>query len=188
MSVNKWSRIRNVDEQDKKDLEVYESIIEREKVNALRKRNAFKKGQFYFRGDYPYNQKINGDGHNGNEYTARQWNPKSKTRTNQGKVTITTKQHDIKLSDLELNALVVAVDAVDLLIKKHQDYGPKNISDAPGGPINGLAVRLHDKVARLSNLTSYNKKPTNESLEDTLVDILNYALIGLLVLKGKWDK
>jgi hypothetical protein len=73
-------------------------------------------------------------------------------------------------------------------IKKHNDYGPKNISDAPGGPLTGLAVRLHDKVARLSNLVTNNKKPSNESLEDTFVDILNYAVIGLLVLKDKWDK
>ena len=27
----------------------------------------------------------------------------------------------------------------DLLVKKHHDYGPKNISQSPGGPINGLS-------------------------------------------------
>jgi len=30
----------------------------------------------------------------------------------------------------------------ELLIKKHIDYGPKNISDSPGGPLNGLRVRM----------------------------------------------
>jgi len=28
-----------------------------------------------------------------------------------------------------------------LLLSKHKDYGPTNISHAPGGPINGLRVR-----------------------------------------------
>ncbi len=76
----------------------------------------------------------------------------------------------------------------ELLIRKHNDYGPKNISESPGGPLNGLSVRLYDKVARLENLISNNKKPENESLRDTFLDIANYAIIGLLVIDGKWDK
>jgi hypothetical protein len=30
----------------------------------------------------------------------------------------------------------------ELLIKKQKDYGPKNISDSPGGPLNGLRVTI----------------------------------------------
>jgi hypothetical protein len=88
---------------------------------------------------------------------------------------------------LEFEAAVIARKAIDLLIKKHEDYGPANISDAPGGPLNGLSVRLHDKVARLNHLLSNDKEPKNEAIEDTFIDILNYALIALLVLEGKWD-
>ena len=88
---------------------------------------------------------------------------------------------------LEFEAAVIARKAIDLLAQKHEDYGPSNISDAPGGPLNGLSVRLHDKVARLNHLLSNNKKPKNEAIEDTFIDILNYALIALLVLDGKWD-
>jgi len=80
-----------------------------------------------------------------------------------------------------------ADEAVGVLLSKHEDYGPSNIADAPGGPINGLAVRLHDKVARLSNLTKTGNDPKNESLYDTFLDIANYGLIGMLVLQGKWD-
>ena len=88
---------------------------------------------------------------------------------------------------LEFEAAIIARKAIELLVQKHDDYGPSNISDAPGGPLNGLSVRLHDKVARLNNLLTHHKKPKNETIEDTFIDILNYALIALLVIDGKWD-
>lgn len=75
-----------------------------------------------------------------------------------------------------------------LLIKKHLDYGPKNISESPGGPINGLRVRMHDKLARINNLTDSGSTPEFESLEDSFKDMANYAIIGLLVLRQKWNK
>jgi hypothetical protein len=75
-----------------------------------------------------------------------------------------------------------------LLLSKHRDYGPRNIADAPGGAINGLRVRMHDKLARINNLVDNNKNPEHESLEDSFKDMANYAIIGLLVLRDKWDK
>lgn len=75
----------------------------------------------------------------------------------------------------------------DLLLSKHLDYGPKNITDAPGGPINGLRVRMHDKLARINNLFDSGASPEHEPLEDSFKDMANYAIIGLLVLRGKWD-
>lgn len=75
----------------------------------------------------------------------------------------------------------------ELLIKKHEDYGPKNISQSPGGALNGLNVRMYDKLARLDNLLTNKKEPKNESLRDTFLDLANYAIIGLLVLDGKWS-
>ena len=74
----------------------------------------------------------------------------------------------------------------DLLLQKHRDYGPKNISSAPGGAINGLRVRMHDKLARINNLTDAKKEPENESLRDSFMDLANYAMIALLVLDGEW--
>jgi len=78
-------------------------------------------------------------------------------------------------------------EAVNLLLRKHLDYGPKNISHSPGGPTMGLAVRLHDKVARLAHLLEQGVDPQNESLYDTFMDICNYGLIGMLVLSDMWD-
>ena len=80
-------------------------------------------------------------------------------------------------------------ELLDLLLSKHKDYGPKNISDAPGGAINGLRVRMHDKLARINNLYDSIKDmaPEHESFEDAFKDMANYAIIGLLVLRGEWD-
>ena len=81
----------------------------------------------------------------------------------------------------------VVKELTDLLLSKHRDYGPKNISLAPGGPINGLRVRMHDKLARINNLVDSGADPEHESLEDSFKDMANYAIIGLLVLRGQWD-
>ena len=78
-------------------------------------------------------------------------------------------------------------ELLELLISKHKDYGPKNISDSPGGPLNGLRVRMHDKLARINNLIDKGVDPQHESLEDSFKDMANYAIIGLLVLRGQWD-
>jgi len=79
-------------------------------------------------------------------------------------------------------------EAEELLLRKHKDYGPKNISGSPGGPLNGLRVRMHDKLARINNLIDSGSKPENESLRDSFIDMANYALIALLVIDGEWDK
>lgn len=82
---------------------------------------------------------------------------------------------------------LVYTELEDLLLSKHKDYGSSNISNAPGGALNGLRVRMHDKLARINNLIDENKNPEHESLEDSFKDMANYAIIGLLVLRGKWD-
>jgi hypothetical protein len=74
-----------------------------------------------------------------------------------------------------------------IMLKKHEDYGPMNISGAPGGPMNGLRVRMYDKLARLNNLVDTGDTPNYESIEDTLLDLANYAIIGLLVQRGQWE-
>jgi hypothetical protein len=75
-----------------------------------------------------------------------------------------------------------------LLLSKHNDYGPTNISNAPGGPINGLRVRMHDKLARINHLTDSGNTPEHEALRDSFIDLANYAIIGLLVLDGEWPE
>ena len=79
-------------------------------------------------------------------------------------------------------------DAGNLLIKKHKDYGPTNISRSPGGPLNGLRVRMWDKTARINHLIDSGATPENESLRDSFIDLLNYSAIALMVLDGNWPR
>ena len=73
-----------------------------------------------------------------------------------------------------------------VLLQKHKDYGPKNISQSPGGPLNGLRVRMWDKFARINHLIDSGATPENESLKDSFLDMANYAIIAMLVLDDEW--
>lgn len=92
-------------------------------------------------------------------------------------------------TQFEEDVRIVYDELMSILLKKHKDYGPRNIADAPGGPINGLRVRIHDKVARINNLIDTgSNQPEYESMEDSFKDLANYAIIALLVMRDKWDK
>lgn len=75
-----------------------------------------------------------------------------------------------------------------LLLRKHSDYGPLNVAHSPGGPLNGLRVRMWDKIARINNLLESGVKPSNESLRDSFVDLLNYSAIAIMVLDKTWPE
>jgi hypothetical protein len=76
----------------------------------------------------------------------------------------------------------------DILVKKQSDYGPTNISRSPGGPLNGLRVRMHDKISRINHLIDSGATPENESLKDSFLDLANYSIIAMMVLDGKWPE
>ena len=92
--------------------------------------------------------------------------------------------------------LNITKDMYMLFCIKQADYGPDNIGlgndlSIPQNinlAILGLAVRMNDKVQRLLHLTRDGAIPNNESIEDTLLDIGNYAIITLIVKKGEWSK
>ena len=80
------------------------------------------------------------------------------------------------------------IEQEQLLLSKHHDYGPKNISGAPGGPHNGLRVRLYDKLARLNNWVDSHITLKHETAEESYKDIANYGVIGVLVSRGQWPE
>ena len=66
--------------------------------------------------------------------------------------------------------------------KKRADYGPSTTETwKKFGPISML-TRMHDKLGRLDNLMTANAAPLvgDERVEDTLLDLANYAIITIL--------
>lgn len=73
---------------------------------------------------------------------------------------------------------LIPIDIYDTLVKKQSDYGHENISRFG---VDGLLLRTHDKIARLENLLANpDTDPENESISDTLLDIIGYSAIGLM--------
>ncbi len=71
-------------------------------------------------------------------------------------------------------------DICELLLKKNQDYEGASFDLG----LNGNVVHLWDKVKRYKSLViKLNQKPNFETIEDTLQDIIGYAIIGLHILK-----
>lgn len=93
-----------------------------------------------------------------------------------------------KVNQFTADMWEVLDSAGNLLLSKHRDYGPTNISHSPGGPLNGLRVRMHDKTARINHLIDSGATPENESLRDSFIDLLNYSAIALMVLDGSWPR
>lgn len=63
------------------------------------------------------------------------------------------------------------------LCSKQHDYGHENINKFG---LFGIIVRLSDKIERYANLK--NKKAQNESVHDTLLDIVGYCVVGLMLI------
>lgn len=81
----------------------------------------------------------------------------------------------------------------DLMIHKQRDYGPGNITAF--GEL-GVLVRLSDKLERLKHLCLttddqgtvqwHPTEPLNETVDDTLRDLANYAIIALMLRRQWW--
>ena len=84
-----------------------------------------------------------------------------------------------------------------LFCEKQLDYGPTNIGMGQSKvktkkdvrlSLMGLGTRLNDKISRFLNLTMQDRKPNNESIDDTLIDIANYAVMALIVRSKLWGQ
>jgi len=72
----------------------------------------------------------------------------------------------------------IALEIASIVASKHRDYGPDNILIFKE---EGLIVRLWDKLCRLKHLVWKKGNPQHESIEDSLIDIAGYAIIGLML-------
>jgi hypothetical protein len=75
---------------------------------------------------------------------------------------------------------------LEIAIRKNNDYGGTNKdpyanfrnSTMVGVSVEkGMLVRMMDKMSRISTLLDKQAKVTDESIEDTLEDLANYAII-----------
>ena len=73
-----------------------------------------------------------------------------------------------------------------LLIKKNHDYSYQKVADILGA-IPAFSVRILDKCNRLDNLINSNKtvKVKDESLADTIQDLLGYYVLFIISLENK---
>lgn len=75
---------------------------------------------------------------------------------------------------------LITDDISEMLLKKNQDYDSASFDLG----LNGNMVHLWDKVKRYKSLIDKcGQKPNFESVEDTLRDIIGYAIIGLHILQ-----
>ena len=81
--------------------------------------------------------------------------------------------------------MMVATEMKDIFVQKHKDYGKGNILDT--GEL-GIAFRQSDKLNRLKNILQSAGKPTNESIDDSWMDMGVYAVIAMMYRRGWFQK
>jgi hypothetical protein len=81
----------------------------------------------------------------------------------------------------EFGAFYSDDEVAAIICKKQADYGPENIAKFGR---DGILVRMHDKVARLENLSKSGQSPNNESIKDNYLDVVGYAAVGALWESG----
>ena len=82
-----------------------------------------------------------------------------------------------------------------LMQKKNKDYAKEEdafanfrLSEMVGvGPERANLVRVADKLARISNLLDKSNDVSDESVEDTINDVINYMAILKSMIKHKKD-
>ncbi|HVS90466.1 MAG TPA: nucleotide modification associated domain-containing protein [Mucilaginibacter sp.] len=83
----------------------------------------------------------------------------------------------------------ITEELINTLLKKNEDYGGASFDLG----LNGNMVHLWDKISRYRSLIEKfiagKGSPNFESIEDTLQDIMGYAVIGLIILEDqKYNK
>lgn len=88
-----------------------------------------------------------------------------------------------------MNEVAAILDDIQsILEKKNQDYGDSFHDTFAEFGIISPVIRLNDKMKRLKTLIKNSSKPNYESIEDTLKDIIGYAVLSLKELNFKNSK
>lgn len=74
-------------------------------------------------------------------------------------------------------------EMLDMYQKKNSDYGNSVHKTFEEFGLTSFLVRLSDKLNRAITLNKQEMKVADERLEDTLLDLANYAVLALVELK-----
>ena len=88
-------------------------------------------------------------------------------------------------ANLEAEMADLLVRVFETFKKKQASYGSGNISKFGE---KGVIIRMNDKMERLIRLV-YNEEPNpleDETIEDTYIDLADYALIAIVCRNGQW--
>jgi hypothetical protein len=93
---------------------------------------------------------------------------------------------------------VTQQEQYELFAEKMMDYGLGNISlgtnleeaEDINLSLTGIWLRCSDKINRLKNMLKRkgHNYVQNEPMIDSFIDIANYGIIAMLVMRGKWKK
>ena len=76
----------------------------------------------------------------------------------------------------------------DIYIKKNHDYGNSFDKSMDEFGIASAIIRMNDKLERLKTLSKKESMVKDESVQDTLLDLANYAIMTVMYLKKHEDK
>lgn len=71
----------------------------------------------------------------------------------------------------------------EVYLAKNHDYGSSFDKTWEKYGMTSLLIRLNDKFNRLESLAKKEQKVGDESIQDTLLDLANYAILGLIQLQ-----
>lgn len=75
---------------------------------------------------------------------------------------------------------IITTKLVETLKSKNADYGNNVDKNIDEWGLSSLAIRLDDKLSRFKNLIKESKtrQVSDEAIEDTLLDLAGYAILG----------
>lgn len=86
-----------------------------------------------------------------------------------------------------VRAREIVEENLNLMERKNKDYSGGSGDNISAAGMKGMATRLMDKASRFNNLVDKDKDDQNfESIEDTLNDMMNYALIARMLGEDSW--
>lgn len=87
------------------------------------------------------------------------------------------------MNNIELHKKMLD-DMHNLYITKNHDYGNSVHDTYEKYGLTSFLVRIEDKLNRARTLSKNDAKVNDEKIEDTLMDMANYAILAVMELRG----